>query len=80
MAPSTYASSGLTLKLWTGGDKTLTLHPSHEKVPLRQMQAADAAAEAAGTFATRVAIDAGLTLDQVAEEACFLNSGFKAVP
>ena len=32
-------------------------------------QAADAAAEAAGTFATRVAIDAGLTLEQVAEEA-----------
>ncbi|CAE7248218.1 unnamed protein product [Symbiodinium natans] len=34
-----------------------------------RVQAADAAAEAAGTFATRVAIDAGLTLDQVAEEA-----------
>lgn len=34
-----------------------------------RVQAADAAAEAAGTFATRVAIDAGLTLEQVAEEA-----------
>ena len=54
----------LGLSIW--GLRTLWVPPTQRARP---RQAADAAAEAAGSFATRLAVEAGLTLEQVAEEA-----------